>query len=116
MREKEIGRAVDKVGHGELKAQQHSVTMAAPAIAHRPLAWLELRQWRVSEVEEVMVEWCVRAITQWHGGGGVRARWSSAMVMAVLGLLLRVKERQREGERASKEERRVAAVLLPTLA
>ena len=32
---------------------------AITAMAHRSLPWLELRQWVVGEVEEVMVERCV---------------------------------------------------------
>ena len=83
---------------GELGARRRTAAMASTTMARRPLPWFQLRQWRVSEVEEVMVEWCVRAITQWHGGGGVRARWSSAMVMAVLGFAT-------TGVRASETER-----------
>jgi len=65
---------VGKAGHGELGAQRHSVTMVAMTTARRTLPWLELRQWRVNEVEEVMVERCARAIAQWHSGGGARTR------------------------------------------
>ena len=49
---------MDKAGHGELGARWCSMTMAATAMARRPLTWLELRQWRVGEVEEVMAEQC----------------------------------------------------------
>ena len=48
---------MDKAGHGELRARRRSVTKAATATARRPLPWLELRQWRVGEVEVVMDEW-----------------------------------------------------------
>ena len=41
---------------GELEAWWRTVAMAATATAHRPLPWFKLRQWWVSEVEEVMVE------------------------------------------------------------
>ena len=47
---------------------------ATMAMTRMPLPWLGLRQWVVGEVEEVMAERCARAITQWHGGGCVRAR------------------------------------------
>ena len=93
---------MDKAGHDKLRARRCFMTMAATA--HRPLPWLELRQWHVGEVEKVMAERCAQAITQWHGGSGVRARWSLAMAIAVLSLLLQVKERQREGERARVSE------------
>ena len=65
---------MDKAGHDELGARRRSVAMATTATARRPLPWLELRQWWVGEVEEVMAERCARAIAQWHGGGCVRAR------------------------------------------
>ena len=48
-----------KAGHGELGARWCSMTMAATAMALRPLPWFELRRWVVSDVEEVMAEWCV---------------------------------------------------------
>ena len=49
---------MDKAGHGELRARRSSVTMSATVMAHRPLPWLELRQWRVSEVEDMMAKQC----------------------------------------------------------
>ena len=59
---------------GELGARRCTTAMAVTAIAHRPLPWFELRQWRVSEVEEVMVELWARVIEWWRYGGGARAR------------------------------------------
>ena len=49
---------MDMAGHGELRAQRRSVTMVATAMAHRPLPWLKIGQWRVDKVEEVMAERC----------------------------------------------------------
>ena len=49
---------MDRAGHGKLGARWCFVAMVAMATAHRPLPWLELRQWWVGEVEEVMVKWC----------------------------------------------------------
>ena len=52
--------------------------MVAMAMTRRPLPWLKLRQWRVSEVDEVMDERCAsnRIMARWrwsvsstkHGG------------------------------------------------
>ena len=64
---------MDKAGHGELGARRRSVTMAATATARRPLPWLELRQWWVGEVEEVIAKQFARPIAQWHHGGGMPA-------------------------------------------
>ena len=50
------------------------MAMAAMAMARRPLPWLKLRQWWVSEVEEVMAELWVRVIEWWCYGGGARAQ------------------------------------------
>ena len=56
--DKRVGGAVYKAGHGELGAQQRSMAMTATTMAHTSLAWLELRQWWVDEVEEVMDKRC----------------------------------------------------------
>ena len=50
---------------GELGAGRRTAAMAAMAMAHRPLPWFELRQWRVGEVEEVMAELWEQVIEQW---------------------------------------------------
>ena len=74
-------------------------------MAYRPLPWLDWHGSQVSEVMELMAEQCAQAITQWHGGGCVQARQGCGGDGAVLGLLWRVTERQREGERARVSER-----------
>ena len=78
--------------------------MAAMTTAHRPLPWLELRQWHVGEVEEVVAELWARHSGWWCGGGSERAWQRCGGNGAVLGLLWRVKERQREGERGRESE------------
>ena len=88
------------------------MTMAVTATARRPLPWLELRQWRVGEVKEVMDERCARAIAQWHGGGGVRARrscGSDGYVAVPLGR----GEGEGEAERSKRERVRWEGALLP---
>ena len=66
------------------------------AMAHRPLPWLMLRQWVVDEVEEVMAEWCVRAIAQWRDVGGMRAGHGCGGDGAALRFTRRARERKRE--------------------
>ena len=95
---------MDKAGHGELGARRRSMTMAAMAMAHRPLPWLELRQWRVGEVEEVMAERCARAIGQWRGGSSERARRRCGGDSTALWFARRARERKREAR-----QRRVSA-------
>ena len=59
----------------------------------------------VGEVEEVMAERWARYDGQWCSGGSERARQRRSGNGVVLSLLWRVKERQREGERARVSER-----------
>ena len=65
---------MDRAGHGKLGARWCFVAMVVTATAHRSLPWLELRQWQVSKVEEVMAELWVQMIEQWRCGGSERAR------------------------------------------